>query len=839
MTEQYKQDSVEINRRARKSAAMIGLAISMGATSLLMPRQGDDAVAAEPMSAASNVQPSLTGSALTHVVQPGQTLSQIAQMHRVALRDLASANQILVDSVLRVGQVLQVPDAAPVSASLRNSSNTARDLLPDAAPSRLAMAESMTAADATKGLVRSAAPDAQTAVTIAPAEAPRLKATPAAGDVASADLPASESVSTPAPVRANSSVTELDRALTQVAAVPRVPAATTPQPVTQQPEISGSLETVAEEVVVAAADAAFSPQAAVQAAPERTALLEEAIAPDAPKLAVPTPASTADHPALQAEPQAVQTQLPADLQAAADSTAAEGSFAEESLTIAALDLSAESSVEPSAEASAAPLDLVAVDLPAAPLAAAPASPIIAQPVAPAAIPQVAATTAETRLPTATMPDPALIREPAAPTSLADVTPETSQVYRVQPGDTLVAIAERTGATVQALAANNGLANPHQLQVDQVLHLPTEAAPASAPASDQSGSAPEAPTTVAALTPPADEGAHFDAATELTDDRRIALDRGAANPSYNPYIEGLKAEIQAMRDRYQTTATTATPEAAPAADVAMAEATAGTVAVKSATAVTAATSAPAQPENPEFAPQRFAATLQSEVEGLQQIYRNGSAARSLAATSPVPEATAESFAAQATVDQVTATVPASQPAASQPQAVATATLGNQQDRIQELIGSTVSPELPPLAAAREYLPGSNNFDGYIWPSRGILTSGYGWRWGRMHRGIDIAAPTGTPIVAAAAGVVVTAGWNSGGYGNLVDIRHADGSLTRYAHNSRLLVRRGQQVRQGEVIAEMGSTGFSTGPHLHFEVHPSGRGAINPMAFLPQGGLQAAR
>ncbi|MDY7015613.1 MAG: M23 family metallopeptidase, partial [Cyanobacteriota bacterium] len=111
------------------------------------------------------------------------------------------------------------------------------------------------------------------------------------------------------------------------------------------------------------------------------------------------------------------------------------------------------------------------------------------------------------------------------------------------------------------------------------------------------------------------------------------------------------------------------------------------------------------------------------------------------------------------------------------------------------------------------------------------SGYGPRWGRMHRGIDVAGPTGTPIVAAAAGEVVTAGWNSGGFGNLVDIRHPDGSMTRYAHNSKVLVRKGQWVEQGERISLMGSTGYSTGPHLHFEVHPSGRGAVNPMAYLP--------
>ncbi|MGB3536231.1 MAG: peptidoglycan DD-metalloendopeptidase family protein [Microcoleaceae cyanobacterium] len=150
-----------------------------------------------------------------------------------------------------------------------------------------------------------------------------------------------------------------------------------------------------------------------------------------------------------------------------------------------------------------------------------------------------------------------------------------------------------------------------------------------------------------------------------------------------------------------------------------------------------------------------------------------------------------------------------------------------------IGRIVSPELPPLLGPDAYLPGgSTQFKGYTWPSQGILTSGYGWRWGRMHRGIDIAGPIGTPIVAAAPGVVSFAGWNSGGYGNLVEILHPDGSLTIYAHNNRILVNKGQKVVQGQQISEMGSTGRSTGPHLHFEIHPSGTGAVNPMALLPQ-------
>jgi murein DD-endopeptidase MepM/ murein hydrolase activator NlpD len=169
-------------------------------------------------------------------------------------------------------------------------------------------------------------------------------------------------------------------------------------------------------------------------------------------------------------------------------------------------------------------------------------------------------------------------------------------------------------------------------------------------------------------------------------------------------------------------------------------------------------------------------------------------------------------------------------------MAAAPIGANADEIlnNPSLGKMVSPDLPPLDRPDTYLPGgSMQFTGYAWPAKGELTSGYGWRWGRMHRGIDIAAATGTPIVAAAPGVVTYADWNSGGYGYLVEIQHPDGSLTVYAHNNQILVREGQKVAQGELIAEMGSTGRSTGPHLHFEIHPTGDGAVNPMAYLPSG------
>ncbi|ELR99290.1 metalloendopeptidase-like membrane protein [Gloeocapsa sp. PCC 73106] len=146
-----------------------------------------------------------------------------------------------------------------------------------------------------------------------------------------------------------------------------------------------------------------------------------------------------------------------------------------------------------------------------------------------------------------------------------------------------------------------------------------------------------------------------------------------------------------------------------------------------------------------------------------------------------------------------------------------------------------PDLPPLLPAEEYLPESPKemelFNGYIWPANGVFTSGYGWRWGRMHSGIDIAGPIGSPVNAAASGEVIYAGWDVYGYGNLIKVRHYDGSITVYAHNSRILVRTGEKVEQGQHISDMGSTGFSTGPHLHFEIRPYQQGPVNPLAYLP--------
>ena len=142
-----------------------------------------------------------------------------------------------------------------------------------------------------------------------------------------------------------------------------------------------------------------------------------------------------------------------------------------------------------------------------------------------------------------------------------------------------------------------------------------------------------------------------------------------------------------------------------------------------------------------------------------------------------------------------------------------------------------PEQPGFGADQPGMPSEYSSTGWIWPTKGMFSSGYGWRWGRMHKGIDIANNVGTPILASRGGQVISAGWNEGGYGYLVEIRHEDGSMSRYAHNSQILVRTGDMVSQGSVISLMGSTGRSTGPHLHFEILPPGRGAVNPLQFLP--------
>lgn len=124
--------------------------------------------------------------------------------------------------------------------------------------------------------------------------------------------------------------------------------------------------------------------------------------------------------------------------------------------------------------------------------------------------------------------------------------------------------------------------------------------------------------------------------------------------------------------------------------------------------------------------------------------------------------------------------------------------------------------------------SPSSSGMIWPVSGPITSPFGWRWGRMHEGIDIGAASGTPIHAAAGGTVIYAGW-MGGYGNLVVIDHHNSLATAYGHQSSIATSVGAPVSQGQVVGYVGCTGHCFGPHLHFEVRVNGS-PVDPLGYL---------
>lgn len=120
-------------------------------------------------------------------------------------------------------------------------------------------------------------------------------------------------------------------------------------------------------------------------------------------------------------------------------------------------------------------------------------------------------------------------------------------------------------------------------------------------------------------------------------------------------------------------------------------------------------------------------------------------------------------------------------------------------------------------------------GFVWPTKGYISSGYGPRWGKFHYGLDIAANTGTPLVAIAAGRITDSGWRQG-YGYMVRIDHQNGWVSVYGHCSKLYVKAGQQVRRGQQIAAIGQTGNATGPHVHLEMIKNGKHQ-NPINYLP--------
>jgi murein DD-endopeptidase MepM/ murein hydrolase activator NlpD len=389
---------------------------------------------------------------------------------------------------------------------------------------------------------------------------------------------------------------------------------------------------------------------------------------------------------------------------------------------------------------------------------------------------------------------------AAPTSVAAaITPEPPvSRYQVRAGDTINSIAAALGTTPAELVRTNRIANPNVIFVGSTLVVPTPetSSPKRAQTPDEAN-AHQSRTADEQLAYLRGTAVRPDAARMLEDLREAAptealsiggeqvtqqdvLSTDAESEGVDPYVANLLEEVQAIRSGSVQSVEVASAEA-PSAEV---EANRSLLARARDNARTGLSQQSVNAVSP----------ARSGVQADSQVTASAQADSELLAAAPLsPDAY----------------IPARRSAA----------------------GQVVSPDMPLLPSSDEYLPEApESFNGFIWPAQGTVTSGYGWRWGRMHRGVDIGGPVGTPIVAAGAGVVENAGWNSGGFGNLVEIRHPNGSMTRYAHNSSITVSAGQTVRQGEQIALMGSTGYSTGPHLHFEVHENGS-AVNPVAYLP--------
>ncbi len=473
--------------------------------------------------------------------------------------------------------------------------------------------------------------------------------------------------------------------------------------------------------------------------------------------------------------------------------------------------------------------------------------------------------------------------PATPTVIAS---SARTAYEVKPGDTLAAIASRYKTSVSELVKANNLNNPNELKISQQLIIPAvqiEATVATKPSLVINPTVASTTFVESSKTPKVD-----------TSPVNIGSANSYLPSSQSPTIADNSNITVPTPVTVQIQANSATDlETAP--PTASSSGVGGDIPVPTAFVEMQQAKAPtnrvARGNNNNNERLRG---LQAEIQRLQQKYRAqqsgnlvvsaatetnnaailtpvstpnnfpvpNSATRpnSVAIPIPVPTPIQSNYSAQPIKPQFRTTVRLNEPvnteflpslgSASQwtPSRTQSATRVapppgrvNASDSLGKMRGTTVSPQIvPPLAAVDQYLPKpideltpppSSSTISYTWPAKGTLTSGYGWRWGRMHKGIDVANSTGTPVVASAEGTIEKAGWNKGGYGNLVEIRHPDGSTTRYAHNSKILVQPGQQVNQGETIALMGSTGHSTGPHTHFEIHKSGKGAINPIAMLP--------
>ncbi|MBD2652700.1 peptidoglycan DD-metalloendopeptidase family protein [Synechocystis sp. FACHB-383] len=691
-------------RRVRRSAAMVGLAVSMGATGMLFSQTATAATSSgnSPLAAVSNLsldqshgsptESVLASPSLKHQVKEGESLWQISQAFQVDAKAIALANSISTDTALQAGQVLSIPRPS-------SSVKAANDQAPAATIPPLAPLEQ------TDSLVVSSS--------LAPGQSSSTANTIAVKP------------------KAQTLVADVSRPM-QGTVVEPLEEKLTSQRIKSTAEDAGiKLDTKASlpsPVEVAAAAHGDRPIPIAVVAPEEfTAIEVQPSSSPANPQSMPVPTLPAVAPA----PSKTQRQ---------DESLASGE-----------DISLDNLRQNGMAQPAQPVQTALnIDQPVA-IAVIP----------PETTPAIVAQPALPGTPVVLETSPAIAALPSTPTVTPDVDGQIS--YQVKPGDTLSQIARSHDIQPEKIQQANGLSNPDEIKAEQILVIPP-------------------PITVAAVPESVTPSLPSFVSTQPTAQTRVA--RAQEEPEAQ-YQTQLKAEVTQL-NQTQPTRTPMVPQRA--------------------VTVARQVNNEAVPDWQARSPQALPVKFNQPRQDLAQLQRQYS-----------PQGQRSQFSTSVGQSQIIGAAPSP--------------VQGYNDSIQIPVIQEVSPELPGLSTP-DFPRGPAQFNGYIWPAKGVFTSGFGPRWGRMHRGIDIAAPIGTPIMAAASGEVVFSGWNSGGFGNLVKIRHGDGSVTYYAHNNRLLVRRGEYVEQGQQIAEMGSTGRSTGPHLHFEIRVGGTNAVNPVALLPR-------
>jgi murein DD-endopeptidase MepM/ murein hydrolase activator NlpD len=768
----------EANRRARTSAAMIGLAISMGAAGLLLPQQGDEVLAVEPVTTEPNlpnfaapsslnvatpiVSPAVVAAStpteskpeapksfeeasspvVQHQVREGETLWELSNSYQVQPEAIAASNNIQASAVLPVGQTLKIPAVNGIVHQVK-------------------------AGDTLENLSESYG--------VTPAQ---LQATTATS--VENQLKTGESVTVPGNVNDLLKARQ-DTALNSLKE--------------QRNRLNDSLAELRSEE-----SSNLSQQ---EAGANKVASTTQ----KATSVTLPSTAFTTEE-SVTATSKPVTVEVPSPQLASSPTVEPKAARSPQSsvvITVPTPEIASTPFTTP--QIASTPQSSVIITVPTPEVAS---KPVIA--------PKVAVTPNSKLEPVTSLEATAKPQAPQ-PVVIPTVTSTEANLYQVKPGDTIEAIARRHGLSVSELIKANGLNNPNLLSVNQQIKIPQTSVASNTrqPLALIPGISSKAVSVAtvpqrSVVTPPQANPTASEKVSPIVptlpqsqktrqnpvlaqsirventqaSSREVVDTQKSQSTQSNPYIDRLRSDILKLREDIGQQQET-TQAAAPRNVV--------VPAVKTPTASSSNNASTQIRIDPQFNPKRANENLSVELQRRQQQLNQG---------------------------PINIEVPPPELVASAP-----APAGSYNPSLRPQIGQPVEPEMPGLSPDS---PAQTK--GYIWPAKGVLTSGYGWRWGRLHKGIDIAAPIGTPVVASAPGVIVTAGWNSGGYGNLVEIQHPDGSLTLYAHNNRVLVRRGQEVTQGQQIAEMGTTGYSTGPHSHFEVHPKGRGAVNPIAFLPR-------